>query len=49
MWLKENFDIEKIALGVDEDNRAAIKAYEKSGFKKSSCCFKNQTMELKLG
>ena len=32
MWLKQNKNIKHIVLGVDVENHAAIKAYEKVGF-----------------
>ena len=32
-WLNKQYDINRIALGVDSKNIAAIKAYEKIGFK----------------
>ena len=32
-WLNKQYDINHIALGVDSKNIAAIKAYEKIGFK----------------
>ena len=34
-WLKRNLGIRKFFLSVDLDNIYAIKAYEKSGFKKN--------------
>lgn len=36
IWLQTNLGIKKFSLGVDLSNISAIKAYEKSGFKKTS-------------
>lgn len=35
-WLKKNLGLEKITLGVDKDNIAAIRAYRKVGFLQSA-------------
>ena len=48
MMLNRLLKIEKILLGVSKSNLAAIKAYEKTGFKKKSCCAESQQMELNL-
>ena len=32
IWLKQNFDVKDILLGVDASNIAAVRAYEKTGF-----------------
>ena len=46
--LNQRLKIEKIILGVSKDNSAAIRAYEKIGFKKKSICNKNHLMQLDL-
>lgn len=46
--LNERLKIEKIILGVSKDNFAAIRAYEKIGFKKKSSCNNNYKMQLDL-
>ena len=33
LWLKDNYDIEKIKLGVDHENISALNLYLKLGFK----------------
>jgi ribosomal-protein-alanine N-acetyltransferase len=48
MKLNERLKIEKILLGVNRNNLAAIRAYEKSGFKKISCTADNLKMQLVL-
>ena len=48
IWLKAHFKIKRIFLGVDLNNKPAIKAYIKIGFKTISCCSKNQIMALDL-
>lgn len=46
--LNQQLKIEKILLGVSKDNSAAIRAYEKIGFKKKSTYKKNYLMQLDL-
>ena len=40
--------IENILLGVNKSNLAAIRAFEKVGFKKKSCCAESQQMQFNL-